>query len=92
MLNDPIIKVTQAKDVRWLSHDKAINSIRRSFESIITSLEREAQERSDVQAMGLSVFMQKYNFVAAMLMMCDVLPVLSQLSKAIQVRNYCHFK
>ncbi|XP_060085540.1 zinc finger protein 862-like [Ylistrum balloti] len=48
ILNDPKIKITQAKDVRWLSHDAAIQSIRQCLESIITSLEREAQERSEV--------------------------------------------
>ncbi|XP_033101202.1 uncharacterized protein LOC117104464, partial [Anneissia japonica] len=51
------------------------------------SLEREAQERSDVQAMGLSVFLQTYDFVATLYMLSDVLPLLSQLSKAMQRKD-----
>ena len=43
ILNDPIIKLKQAKDVRWLSYDAAIGSLR-TLSSIIVSLEREGTE------------------------------------------------
>lgn len=85
ILQEPVIKITEAKDVRWLSHDKVVQSIRRCFSSIITSLEREAKERGDAQALGLAAFVQKFDFIATLYMMCDLLPPLSQLSKALQV-------
>ncbi|CAG2186740.1 unnamed protein product [Mytilus edulis] len=89
ILQEPVIKITEAKDVRWLSHDKAVQSIRRCFPSIITSLEREAKERGDAQALGLATFVQKFDFIATLYMMCDLLPPLSQLSKALQAwENY----
>ena len=45
---------------------------------------REAGERNDAQAIGLLKLVQTYNFVAAVHTLCDVLPSLSQLSKAFQ--------
>ena len=44
ILSDPIIKLKQKKDVRWLSYDAAIESILRTLPSIIVSLEREGTE------------------------------------------------
>lgn len=87
VLDDPVLKPQQAKDVRWLSHDNATRTLARCLPSILASLEREAQERGDAQAMGLSVFMQSYKFIATLMMMRDILPHLSSLSKAMQVNN-----
>jgi hypothetical protein len=54
ILNDPIIKLRQAKDVQWLSYDAAIGSIYRTLPSIIVSLEREGTERSEPTVVGLA--------------------------------------
>ena len=74
ILNDPQIKLTQAKDVRWLSHDKAVQNLRRCLPSVITSVEREAEERNNAEAAGLAAFVKTYKFVAALYMFSDVLP------------------
>ena len=58
ILNDPIIKLKQAKDVRWLSYDAAIGSILRTLPSIIVSLEHEGTERSEPTAVGLAKFVK----------------------------------
>ena len=84
VLNDPCLKLTQAKDVRWLSHDKAVSNLRRCLLSVITSLEREAEERYNVEASGLAAFVKTYKFVSALYMFCDVLPPLAGLSRAFQ--------
>ena len=84
MLNDPCLKLTQAKDVRWLSHDKAVSNLRRCLPSVITSLEREAEERYNAEASGLAAFVKTYKFVSALYMFCDVLPPLAGLSRAFQ--------
>ena len=54
VLDDPVIKLKQAKDVRWLSHEAAILSILRMMPSLITSLEREASEHKEPAAGGES--------------------------------------
>ena len=46
VLNDPKVELTQAKDVRWLSHDKAVINFHSCLPSVIVSLEREASEHS----------------------------------------------
>ena len=84
VLNDPHLKLTQAKDVRWLSHEKTVSNLRRCFFFFFTSLEREAEERNCTQAAGLVVFAKKYKFVAALYMFSDVLPSLANLSRAFQ--------
>ena len=78
--------MTQSKDVRWLSHEAAMQTVRKCYQSLIVSLERQAEEKGDTKATGLAVQMQKYNFIAALMMMCDALPILAQLSRAMQVR------
>ncbi|WAR31542.1 ZN862-like protein [Mya arenaria] len=87
ILEEPKVKVTEAKDVRWLSHNKAVKAIRRCLPSLLTSLEHEARERCDAEAQGLAIFMQQYRFVAALMMMSDVLPVLANLSLALQTKD-----
>ncbi|XP_053409202.1 zinc finger protein 862-like [Mercenaria mercenaria] len=85
--NDPVLKLSQAKDVRWLSHDKATQTLKLCLPSVIASLEREAKERNDSQAMGLAVFVQTYKFLLTLSMMCDILPHMSALSKAMQAKD-----
>ncbi len=80
VLNNPHLKLTQAKDVRWLSHEKAVGNFRKCFTSVITSLEREAEELNCAQAAGLVAFVKKYKFVAALYMLSDILPPLVNLS------------
>ena len=48
--------------------------------AVITSLEREAEERGEPVAIGLSRVVQQYKFIATLYMMCDVLPKVSRLS------------
>ena len=83
VLNDPHLKLTQAKDVRWLSREKTVSNLRRCSPSVITSLEREA-ERNCAQAAGLVGFIKQCKFVASLYMLSDVLPLLANLSRAFQ--------
>ena len=84
MLGDPALKLKQAKDVRWLSHQAAIDALRRSLLSVLTSLDREAAERGEPAANGLLTFMRKYFFIAALALFADVLPLVCKLSRTLQ--------
>ena len=81
------LRLKRASDTRWLSHDQAITAIRKSLPSIITSLQKEATERNDAQALGLSKFICTYQFVASLYMMSDILPILSHLSRLFQKKS-----
>lgn len=75
------------RDTRWLSHDRAVSAVGQCLPALITSLEREASERSGATAAGLSIFVKNPNFIASIYMMSDVLPHLSRLSKSFQVQS-----
>lgn len=44
VLGGQTLKFKEAKDVRWLSHNTAVQTLRRTLPSIVASLEREAAE------------------------------------------------
>ena len=83
VLDDPHLKITQAKDVRWLSHDKAVSHLRQCFKSVILSLEKEGTERHNAEAAGLLSFIRSYKFIASL----DILPPLASLSRAFQRKD-----
>ena len=58
VLNNPVIKCKQAKDVRWLSHENAIKAVVRTLPSLLVSLDREASESGEPTALGLYKFMK----------------------------------
>ena len=87
VLNDPQLILTQAKDVRWLSHEKAVSNLRQCLPSVLASLEREATERTDAQAHGLAIFVKDSFFVASLYLLADILPTLANLSRAFQKKS-----
>ena len=84
LLDDPAIKLKEAKDVRWLSHDAAIASLLHTLPSLIASLEREATERGEPTAEGLLQFVMSHFFIATALLLHKVLPHVSRLSRIFQ--------
>lgn len=87
MLNDPIIKCREAKDVRWLSHQHAIKAVVRTLPSLFVSLDREASEKGEPTAHGLLKFVKSYKFIACAYLLADVLPHLGRLSLIFQKQN-----
>ena len=52
--------------------------------AVVTSLDREASERSEPTACGLKTFILKYFFVAALSLLADILPPIGKLSQIMQ--------
>ena len=84
ILGDPVLRLKQAKDVRWLSHQAAVDALRRSLVAVVTSLDGEAAERSEPTACGLKTFILKYFFVAALSLFAVILPPIGKLSRIMQ--------
>ena len=63
--------------MRWLSREKAIDTIR-CLPSVIRK-ERQRKEINCAQAAGLLGFIKKYKFVASLCMLSDVLHTLASL-------------
>ena len=74
---------------RWLSHDLAVASIRRTLVSLLTTLERAVVENYDAVARGLLHAMKSYKFVATLYLLSDVLPILTTLSLVFQKESVC---
>ena len=70
---------------RWLSTERSVMRLKTCFTSVVLSLEREGEEKSDAKAIGLSTIVTEYRFVCIMSLLCDVLP---HISKAFQVMDY----
>ena len=87
VLADPVVKLKQAKDDRWLSHEAVISSILCTMPSLIASLEREASERDQPAAVGLVKFVKTYYFVACCKLLSKVLPHFNRLSLLFQREN-----
>lgn len=81
ILHDPSLKL---KDHRWLSHEGACQTLRRTLQSVYVSLQREAAERNEHMADGLYRQMSKFNFVATLYLLCDVLPHICRCSRVFQ--------
>ena len=87
VLDNPSIKLKQAKDVRWLPYDAAIAAIIRTLPALIASLEREATKRSEPSAVGLAKFVKTHYFVACCCLLHRVLPHISRLSLLFQCED-----
>ena len=87
VLDDPQLKLTQAKDVRWLSHERAVSNLHQCFTSVLLSLDKQGTERNCAEAAGLLTFVRSYNFIASLYMFSDVSPPLASLSRVFQRKD-----
>ena len=71
----------------WLSVDRSVDRLKACFISVVISLQRESQERSDARALGLVSLTCEFRFIATMLLLCDTLPHVSHLSKCFQIQD-----
>lgn len=76
-------KKKKACKTRWLSFDKAVNVVKANYEGILLTLQ-ELDESNDVTAGGFLKKMKTIKFIGVIYILSDILPVLSQLSKAFQ--------
>ena len=71
--------------VRWLSLDRAVRVLYRTYPALVTALEHEAT--SNATAKGLLHEVQQYKFIMLTHLLLDILPVLTRLSKAFQTES-----
>ena len=86
VLKEPQLKLQRATETRWLSHQSAVDALRRSYQAVKTALEQEAIE-GDATAISLSLELSKPTFVAALLLLSDVLAILGNLSRTFQIEG-----
>ena len=84
VMNEPKLKLKRAAETLWLSHESAVDVLRRSLKAVKATLEEEAS-KGDATARGLALEVSKPNFIALLLLMSDVLSVLGHLSRSFQI-------
>jgi len=80
------LSIQQAKHHRWLSHEKAVSSIVRSYKSLIADLESSSISKDPV-GNGLLKNLQDTTNVRLLLLLADVLPHVTGLSLFFQRRS-----
>lgn len=77
-------KITSPAETRWLALGECAVKLKNVYTSVLVSLEREAEERADTTAAGLVKLMTKFDFVATLILLCEVLPTINRLSTVFQ--------
>ena len=85
--------IKKASHTRWLSHEAAVDSVRRAYDALLVDLDREAANptSSDAEnkAKGFKKRLLKYRTLACILLLSDVLPRLANLSRYFQQEKVC---
>ncbi|XP_070562438.1 zinc finger protein 862-like [Ptychodera flava] len=89
-LDQSVLNPIEPSSTRWLSMEASVRRLKDTFVSVLISLEREGEERGDAKAIGLFHLMSTYRFISTMLLLCDLLPHVSNLSKALQASDFEH--
>jgi hypothetical protein len=84
--NRPTLKLRKPSDTHWLACDEAIQTVKKSLHPLAVALQELATD--DATALGLSTLLNKYQFVAGVYFMAEILPILSRLLKTFQYENF----
>lgn len=71
-------------DTRWLSRERAVRAVRRSLPALVTTFEEIFDETGDAEAHGIASLLTKYNTVACIYMLSDVLHTVAKLQGSLQ--------
>lgn len=89
VINDPILKIPECIEVRWLSHYKIVNAVFRSLKSIMMACEHIHKDGIDLASLagGILLEIRKTSFFITCYVMNELLSALSYLSNTLQNRN-----
>ena len=88
--NESGLKFKKPADTRWLklACDEAVQVLKKILTSLSVTLQDIASsDSSDATALGLCSLLGKYEFIAGVFFMSEIMPVLSRLSKTFQEKN-----
>ena len=84
--NKPALKLRKPADTRWLACEEAVQVVKKSLQPLAITLE-ELSHSGDATALGLATLLKRYEFIAGVFFMAEILPILSRLSKTFQLEN-----
>ena len=71
--DSPEIKMQKPSDTRWLARERAVRAVRKSLPALVSAFEEIYDEIGDAEAHGIATLLTKYNTVACIYMLSDVL-------------------
>jgi len=86
LTSDPLLRLRNPRDLRWLSHENAVNSIIRVLPSLLHAFQTDATEYHEVNAIGLQKITFSREFVASLQLFSEVLPLVNGVSRVFQGR------
>lgn len=91
VINDPILKIPECIEVRWLSHYRIVNAVFRTLKSIIMACEHIHKEGADLASLagGILLEIRNESFIVTCHVMNELLSALSYLSNALQKKDLC---
>jgi hypothetical protein len=87
VLDEPEIKLKKLYDVRWLSFQNVVGTVRRTLTSFFVYFENVVEQEGDATAIGIHRAITTYSFLALTHFLDDVLSILSKLSLNFQRQN-----
>ena len=87
VLDLPQLKLLKPTDTRWLSHENTVRSVRKSYTAIVPTLETLHNESGDAEAYGLAVIFKRFETVATIYMLSEVLGIVGRLCRALQTKD-----
>ena len=83
-LSEPHLKLQRPTETRWLSHQSAVDALRRSIKAVYATLQHEAPE-GEATAHGLCNEIVNPTFIASLLLLSNILAILGNLSRTFQL-------
>lgn len=89
VVNDPVLKIPECIEVRWLSHYKIVNAVLRCLKSILMACEHIHKEGADLASLagGILLEIRNESFLITCHVMNELLSALSYLSNALQRKD-----
>ena len=87
LVNHAQLKMIKPSDTRWLAHNRSVKAMMCSMRPLIDTLEHIHEDTGEPEALGMLRTMKTYKFVATLMMLSDILPVLTCLSRALQTKT-----
>ena len=88
-LDSPEIKIKMQKpsDTRWLARERAVRAVGKSLPALVSTFKKIYDETGDAEAHGIATLLTKYNTVACINMLSDVLHTVAKLQGNLQAKE-----
>ena len=74
-------------DTRWVARERAVHVVRKNLPALVSTFEKIYDETGDAEAHGIATLLTKYNTVACIYMLSDVMHTVAKLQGNLQAKQ-----